>query len=85
MESQNREVLTFSIRVKSKRGVEFRRWVNSVLKQYILQGYAINQRRIQQLGEVIRIMKCTENEANICLAKILFCLQLHFFYKLRLL
>ena len=37
---------------------------NSVLKQYILQGYAINQRRIQQLGEVIRFMKHTENELD---------------------
>ena len=51
-------------RVKSNRGVEFRRWANSVLKQYILQGYAVNQRRIQQLGEVIRIMKRTENELD---------------------
>ena len=50
--------------VKSNRGVEFRRWANSVLKQYILQGYAVNQRRIQQLGEVIRIMKRTENELD---------------------
>ena len=78
-------IISVGYRVKSKRGVEFRRWANSVLKQYILQGYTINQRRIQQLGEVIRIMKRTENEAYIYLAKILFCLQLHFFYKLRLL
>ena len=54
-------IISVGYRVKSQRGVEFRRWANSVLKQYILQGYAINQRRIQQLGEVIRIMKRTEN------------------------
>ena len=41
----------------SKRGVEFRRWANSVLKKYILQGYAVNDNRIVQLGEVIRVMK----------------------------
>lgn len=57
-------IISFGYRVKSQRGVEFRRWANSVLKQYILQGYAINQRRIQQLGEVIRIMKRTENELD---------------------
>ena len=57
-------VISVGYRVKSKRGVEFRRWANSVLKQYILQGYAINQRRIQQLGEVIRIMKRTENDPD---------------------
>lgn len=47
--------------MKSKRGVEFRKWANSVLKQYILQGYAVNNNRISQLGEVIQIMKRTEN------------------------
>ena len=57
-------IISVGYRVKSQRGVEFRRWANSVLKQYILQGYAINQRRIQQLGEVIRIMKRTENELD---------------------
>lgn len=43
--------------VNSKRGVEFSRWANSVLKKYILQGYAVNDNRIAQLGEVIRVMK----------------------------
>ncbi len=57
-------IISVGYRVKSNRGVEFRRWANSVLKQYILQGYAINQKRIQQLGEVIRIMKRTENELD---------------------
>ena len=57
-------IISVGYRVKSHRGVEFRRWANSVLKQYILQGYAINQRRIQQLGEVIRIMKRAENELD---------------------
>lgn len=54
-------IISVGYRVKSKRGVEFRRWVNSVLKQYILQGYAVNDKRIAQLGEVIKIMKRTEN------------------------
>ncbi len=57
-------IISVGYRVKSNRGVEFRRWANSVLKQYILQGYAANQKRIQQLGEVIRIMKRTENELD---------------------
>lgn len=54
-------IISVGYRVKSKRGVEFRRWANSVLKQYILQGYAVNDNRIAQLGEVIRIMKRTQN------------------------
>ena len=54
-------IISVGYRVKSKRGVEFRKWANSVLKQYILQGYAVNNNRINQLGKVIRIMKRTEN------------------------
>ena len=57
-------IISVGYRVKSQRGVEFRRWANSVLKQYILQGYAVNQKRIQQLGEVIRIMRRTEDELD---------------------
>ena len=57
-------IISVGYRVKSNRGVEFRRWANSVLKQYILQGYTVNQKRIQQLGEVIRIMKRTEDELD---------------------
>ena len=57
-------IISVGYRVKSKRGVEFRRWANSVLKQYILEGYAVNDSRIKQLGEVIRIMKRTENELD---------------------
>ena len=53
-------IIAVGYRVKSKRGIEFRRWVNSVLKQYILKGYAVNDTRIKQLGEVIRVMKRTE-------------------------
>ena len=57
-------IISVGYRVKSKRGVEFRRWANSVLKQYILQGYAVNDHRIRQLGEVIRIMRRTEDELD---------------------
>lgn len=39
-------IISVGYRVKSKRGVEFRRWANSVLKQYILKGYAVNDNRM---------------------------------------
>ena len=57
-------IISVGYRVKSKRGVEFRKWANSVLKQYILQGYAINNNRITQLGEVIKIMKRTQDSLD---------------------
>lgn len=41
-------IISVGYRVKSKRGVEFRKWANSVLKQYILQGYAVNNNGVSQ-------------------------------------
>lgn len=57
-------IISVGYRVKSKRGIAFRKWANSVLKDYILKGYAVNNNRIKQLGEVVRIMKRTENSLD---------------------
>ena len=57
-------IISVGYRVKSKRGVEFRKWANSVLRQYILRGYAVNNNRITQLGEIIQIMKRTQNSLD---------------------
>ncbi len=39
-------IISVGYRVKSRRGIIFRKWANSVLKQYLLNGYAINTERI---------------------------------------
>lgn len=57
-------IISVGYRVKSTRGVQFRKWANSILKQYIIQGYAVNANRMNQLGEAIRIMKRTENSLD---------------------
>ena len=57
-------IISVGYRVKSQRGVEFRRWANGVLKDYIIKGYAVNNKRIEQIGEVIRIMKRAENQLD---------------------
>lgn len=57
-------IISVGYRVKSRRGVEFRRWANNVLKQYILRGYAVNNNRITQLGEVIQVMKRTQDSLD---------------------
>lgn len=57
-------IISVGYRVKSKRGVEFRRWANSVLKKYIIKGYAVNHNRMNQLNEVVRIMKRVENSLD---------------------
>lgn len=43
-------IISVGYRVKSKRGVEFRRWANRILKDYLLKGYSVNQRleRLEQ-------------------------------------
>ena len=53
-------IISVGYRVQSQRGVEFRKWANNVLKDYILKGYAVNNNRINELGEVVRIMKRAE-------------------------
>ena len=57
-------IISVGYRVKSQRGVEFRRWANSVLKEYILKGYAANDKRINQLGQIVQIMKRAENQLD---------------------
>ena len=57
-------IISVGYRVKSKRGVEFRRWANSVLKEYIIKGYAVNHNRMNQLNEVIQVMKRVENSLD---------------------
>ncbi len=57
-------IISVGYRVKSKRGVEFRRWANSVLKEYIIKGYSVNYNRMNQLNEVIRIMKRVDEKLD---------------------
>ena len=57
-------IISVGYRVKSQRGVEFRKWANKVLKDYIINGYAVNNKRIEQIGQVIRIMKRAENRLD---------------------
>jgi len=48
-------IISIGYRVKSQRGVEFRQWANKVLKQYILQGYALNEKRLEYLNKTVEI------------------------------
>lgn len=65
MEYYSLDVITsVGYRVRSSRGIEFRRWANSVLNDYIIKGYAVNNNRIHQLNEVIRIMKRSDEKLD---------------------
>ena len=48
-------VLAVGYRVNSKRGIAFRRWASKILKSYLIKGYAVNQKRLDNLGKVIDI------------------------------
>ena len=48
-------IISVGYRVKSQRGTEFRQWANRVLKQYILKGYAINEKRLAALNKTVEI------------------------------
>ena len=58
-------IISVGYRVKSKRGIEFRQWANRVLKQYIIQGYAINEKRLTVLQKTVdiqtKMLACTLN------------------------
>lgn len=46
-------IISVGYRVKSQRGVEFRRWATNVLRRYITKGYAANEQRLVELGKII--------------------------------
>ncbi len=49
-------VISVGYRVKSKNGVIFRRWATNVLKDYMLKGYAVNQKRLEYLEKTIQLI-----------------------------
>lgn len=55
-------IISVGYRVNSKNATSFRRWATSVLKQYLIKGYAINQQikldRYNELKDVVRLMSC---------------------------
>lgn len=48
-------IISVGYRVKSKRGVQFRIWATSILKNYMLKGYTINQKRLEALDRTVKI------------------------------
>ena len=48
-------ILSVGYRIKSKRGIAFRRWANKVLKDYLIKGYSISQKRLDALNKTIDI------------------------------
>ena len=49
-------IISIGYRVKSKNGVIFRKWANQVLKDYMLKGYAVNQKRLEYLEKTVKLI-----------------------------
>ena len=49
-------IISVGYRVKSKNGVIFRKWANSVLKDYLLKGYAVNKKRLKYLEKTVQLI-----------------------------
>ena len=50
-------IISVGYRVKSKRGTQFRQWATQRLKDFLVQGYSINQKRLDQLEKVVEIVQ----------------------------
>ncbi len=50
-------ILSVGYRVNSKRGTQFRQWATQRLKDYLVQGYAINQKRLDELGKMVQLIE----------------------------
>lgn len=53
-------IISVGYRVKSKKGVDFRRWANRVLKEYLIKGYAVNkaltEQRYMELKQLVNVL-----------------------------
>ena len=49
-------IISVGYRVKSKNGIAFRKWANKILKDYLLKGYAINQKRLEYLEKTVKLI-----------------------------
>jgi len=49
-------IISVGYRVKSQNGIIFRRWANKILKDYLLKGYAINERRLEYLEKTVKLI-----------------------------
>jgi death-on-curing family protein len=49
-------IISVGYRVKSRRGIEFRKWATSILRSYLMKGYVANEQRLRDLGQAVSIM-----------------------------
>ena len=68
-------IISIGYRVKSQNGIIFRKWANKILKDYLIKGYAINQKRLDYLEKTVKLIdianRTNENLENVDAKEIL--------------
>ncbi len=64
-------ILAVGYRVSSGRAIEFRKWASSVLRGYLIDGYALNEQRLDQLGAIVRVLGRATDELVVGVAEVL--------------
>ncbi len=57
-------IISVGYRVNSKQGTQFRIWATNRLKEYLIKGYSINQKRLQELNQIVQFIAQSENNTN---------------------
>ena len=80
-------IISIGYRVNSKRGIKFRQWAATILKQYLIEGYVINQKRLDYLEKTVKLIEIANR--NECLvndeAKVILSTIVHYSKALNLL
>lgn len=62
-------IISVGYRVKSQQGTQFRQWATQKLKEYLVQGYTINQKRLEQLQKIVEVIQRSGNSEHLQLGE----------------
>lgn len=62
-------IISVGYRVKSQQGTQFRQWATQKLKEYLVQGYTINQKRLEQLQQIVEVIQRSGNSEHLQLGE----------------
>jgi len=62
-------IISVGYRVKSPQGTQFRQWATQKLKEYLVQGYSINQKRLEQLQQIVEVIQRSGSSEHLHLSE----------------
>ena len=57
-------IISIGYRIKSQNGIIFRRWANKILKDYLIKGYSVNQKRLEYLEKTVKLIDIVSRVDN---------------------